>query len=282
MGAKNNQLEGNPYLELPSTGSRWNGSVYTQTSPMAHLHPTLPPDKGKLGSPNPSTLWLKSWSPCSNLCWILLQLLCCILNIVNYVVLVNMYQLKCCVSSRNLTLTCVVLILSLCQPIQAKISDTNYPGYPFLHTVASAEKVGKLFVAVDTLSIDYEVPISQIEETIDFLSLKVSSMQYASDLEKLRPITLKSGDLTYTVFQSALPLHIASTVCGSFKLQPMSVLDIPRKFKVPYSVFSLIYHFEVLSSNNRLTCLYPTKVVPEHQCLDDIQIATQGDPSFLV
>ena len=112
-------------------------------------------------------------------------------------------------------LTCITLILFLFQTAQAVRSDPNplglatssdprYPGYPNMDAIASAEIVGKLFIATDTLSIDYEVPISEIEETIDFLSLKVSSMQYASDLEKLRPITLKSGDFTYTVLQACL------------------------------------------------------------------------------
>jgi hypothetical protein len=46
---------------------------------------------------------------------------------------------------------------------------------------------------LDTLSVDYVVPISEIEETIDFLSLKVATMKYASSLEKLRPMTLMSA-----------------------------------------------------------------------------------------
>lgn len=237
---------------------------------MADLPPPLPPDKGKPGSKDPSQLWPKGW--------ILPQLKSCVRNIV----VASISQLQCCRTSRRQALLCLLTIMYLSQTAWAKASDSYTPGYPYLHTLASAETVGKIFVAKDTLSIDYEVPISQIEETIDLLSLKVSSMQYSSDLEKLQPLTLKSGDFTYTVFQAALPLHMASTVCNNFKLSPMSIKDIPRNFKVPFSVFSIVYHLEILSSNSRLTCLYPTKVVPEQECLDDIQLATQGDPSFPV
>ena len=216
-----------------------------------------------------------------NFSWRPQQLKSCFRNTV-YNVVVSNIQPKSCNISRIRALFCLALILCLGQESHAHGFDSYIPEYPYLHTLSSAETVGRIFVAVDTLSIDYEVPISQIEETVDFLSLKVSSMQYASDLEKLRPLTLKSGNLTYTVFQAALPLHTAGTVCSNFKLSPLTITDIPRDFKVPYSVPSLIYHFEILAANNRLTCLYPDKVVPEPQCLDNLHIATQNDVSFPV
>ncbi len=142
------------------------------------------------------------------------------------------------------------------------------------------ENTGKLYVIVDTLSVDYVVPIIEIETTIDFLSLKVATMKYATDLEKLKPLTLKSGDFTYTVFQTPLPLHLSSTVCSNFGLPPMSITDLPEYFRVPFSVVSLIFHFEILLSDGRLTCLTPTKVIQEPFCLDTLQNVTKSDHRF--
>jgi len=82
--------------------------------------------------------------------------------------------------------------------------------------ISTVYPVGKLYLTMDTVSIDYVVPLAEIEETIDFLSLKVSTMKYATNLEKLRPLTLKAGPLTYTLFETPLPLHMASTVCTNF------------------------------------------------------------------
>ena len=62
---------------------------------------------------------------------------------------------------------------------QTELKD---PSYPYVNAMANVNTTGKLFIKLDTLSIDYVVPISEIEEPIDFLSLKVSTMRYASNL----------------------------------------------------------------------------------------------------
>jgi hypothetical protein len=162
------------------------------------------------------------------------------------------------------------------------VSLANQPDAPMLNSIATADYVGKLFLKLNTLSIDYVVPIAEIEETIDFLSFKVTTMKYATDLEKLRPISLRSGDLTFTVFQSPLTLHMASSVCTNFKLKPLTITDLPTDFKVPFSIYSLTFHFELYLSDDRLTCLTPSNVLSDTECLDLLQTVTKSDPSFPV
>jgi hypothetical protein len=77
--------------------------------------------------------------------------------------------------------------------------------------VVSAEANGRLFLTLDTISLDYMVPIAEMDNSIDYLTLKVSTMQYATDLENLKPVTLSSGNIDYTYFQTPLPLHLART-----------------------------------------------------------------------
>ena len=162
---------------------------------------------------------------------------------------------------------------------QTELKD---PRYPYINAMANVNTTGKLFVKLDTLSIDYVVPISEIEETIDFLSLKVSTMRYASNLEKLKPVTMKTADLTYTVFQTPLSLHMAATVCSNFNLRPMSITDLPNKFRTPFSVYNLIFHFEIVTTEGRLTCIMKGVAIPEQRCLDEIQYSTTTDPLFPV
>ena len=141
----------------------------------------------------------------------------------------------------------------------------------------SAEPKGKMFLALDTVSLDYSVPISEIEDTVDFLTLKVATMKYATNLENLKPITLSSGNIDYTYFQTPLPLHMARTVCENYRLSPLSITDISRYFHIPYP---LLFHFQILTTGNRITCLTPSMVISEQQCLDDLQYATQLDLNF--
>jgi len=146
-----------------------------------------------------------------------------------------------------------------------------------LADTAVAEPKGRLYVSLDTVSLDYTIPMAEIEETIDFLTLKVATMQYATNLENLKPVTLTSGNLVFTYFQTPLPLHMAKTVCENYQLNPLSITDVNRFFHIPYP---LLFHFQVTASNNGLTCLTSNKIVPEQECLDDIQFATQADPTF--
>jgi hypothetical protein len=144
--------------------------------------------------------------------------------------------------------------------------DIASPSYPYLSSLATTEKFGKLYLKLDALSIDYVVPISEIEETIDFLSLKVATMRYASSLEKLKPITLMSGGSIHTLFQVPMSLHIASSVCKNFMLTPLTITELSPHFKAPYAGFSLILNFEIVTKNNRLTCILKAVVIPEQRC----------------
>ncbi len=106
-----------------------------------------------------------------------------------------------------LTLAVNLLVILTCASTAGAVRsepDIANPNYPYLNSLATSETIGRLYLKLDTLSVDYVVPISEIEETIDFLSLKVATMKYASSLEKLRPMTLMSGGIIYTMFQSCL------------------------------------------------------------------------------
>ena len=101
-----------------------------------------------------------------------------------------------------LTLAVNLLVILTCASTAGAVRsepDIANPNYPYLNSLATSETIGKLYLKLDTLSVDYVVPISEIEETIDFLSLKVATMKYASSLEKLRPMTLMSGGIIYEV-----------------------------------------------------------------------------------
>ncbi len=88
--------------------------------------------------------------------------------------------------------------------------DIANPNYPYLNSLATSETIGKLYLKLDTLSVDYVVPISEIEETIDFLSLKVATMKYASSLEKLRPMTLMSGGIRRNNIYHVPSTHVSA------------------------------------------------------------------------
>jgi hypothetical protein len=116
-----------------------------------------------------------------------------------------------------MTLAVNLLVILACVSTAGAVRsepDIANPNYPYLNSLATSETIGKLYLKLDTLSVDYVVPISEIEETIDFLSLKVATMKYASSLEKLRPMTLMSGGIIYTMFQVPMSLHMASSICS--------------------------------------------------------------------
>ncbi len=158
-----------------------------------------------------------------------------------------------------------ILLLATYGSFMTVAADSGILSAPMTRVV-SAEANGRLFLTLDTISLDYMVPIAEMDNSIDYLTLKVSTMQYATDLENLKPVTLSSGNIDYTYFQTPLPLHLARTVCENYRLSPLSITDISRYFHIPYP---LLFHFEIMISNDRLTCLTPTMVIPEHQCLDD-------------
>jgi hypothetical protein len=176
-----------------------------------------------------------------------------------------------------MTLTVNLLVILACVSTAGAIRsepDIANPNYPYLNSLATSETIGKLYLKLDTLSLDYVVPISEIEETIDFLSLKVATMKYASSLEKLRPITLMSGGIIYTMFQVPMSLHMASSICKNFMLTPLTITDLSPYFKAPFPGFSLILNFEIVTRNDRLTCILKGVIIPEQSCLDEIQHVT--------
>jgi hypothetical protein len=75
---------------------------------------------------------------------------------------------------------------------------------------------------------------------------------------------------------------MASSICKNFMLSPLSISDINPSFKAPFAGFSLILNFEIITKNNRLTCIIKAVVIPEKRCLDEIQQATQADVYFPV
>ncbi len=254
-------------------------SVLCRTSIMADVHHCKPPDRGKIRWRCSTMLHRNSCKRVHSplLASLRASMPLCLfdptmLNLFGRPVLgcsspthLNMFR-------HSLIITFWLLFSIFCvSPVHSLPTDAQTLGaLPDFRVLVTYETFGKLFVKIDTISVDYIVPITEIESAIDFLSLKVATMKYATDLEKLKPLTLKSGDLTYTVFQTPLPLHLASTVCANFRLSPMSITDVPRHFKVPFSVFSLIYQFEILIVNGRLTCLSPNQILPEQQCLDTL------------
>jgi hypothetical protein len=187
----------------------------------------------------------------------------------------------CLIMTLTVNLFFILACVSTAGAIRSEPDIAN-PNYPYLNSLATSETIGKLYLKLDTLSIDYVVPISEIEETIDFLSLKVATMKYASSLEKLRPITLMSGGIIYTMFQVPMSLHMASSICKNFMLTPLTITDLSPYFKAPFPGFSLILNFEIVTRNDRLTCILKGVIIPEQRCLDEIQHVTQPDIDFPV
>ena len=146
-----------------------------------------------------------------------------------------------------------------------------------LNQTVSAQRQGRLFVVLDKLSIDYVVPLAEIEDTIDLLSLKVDTLQHATSLENLKPIRMSTGHLSCTYFRVPLPLHIAKTVCDNYGLKPLTITDITRHFYMPYP---LLFHLEIISSAGRLNCITPSKALSEQECLDDLELLTKLDKDF--
>lgn len=164
-----------------------------------------------------------------------------------------------------------------------KIAATATAGRNFgqesvqLNQTVSAQRQGKLFVVLDQLSIDYVVPLAEIEDTIDLLSLKVNTLQHATGLENLKPIKMSTGHISCTYFRVPLSLHVAKTVCENYGLRPLTITDITKHFYMPYP---LLFHLEILSSAGRLNCITPTKALSEQECLDDLELLTTLDKDF--
>ena len=150
-------------------------------------------------------------------------------------------------------------------------------GSVLLNQTVYAQRQGKLFVVLDKLSIDYVVPLAEIEDTIDLLSLKVNTLQHATSLENLKPIRMSTGHISCTYFRVPLPLHVAKTVCNNYGLRPLTITDITRHFYMPYP---LLFHLEIISSAGRLNCITPTKALSEQECLDDLELLTKLDRDF--
>jgi hypothetical protein len=65
-------------------------------------------------------------------------------------------------------------------------------------------------------------------------------------------------------------------------LTPLTITNLSPHFKAPYAGFSLILNFEIVTRNDRLTCLLKGIIIPEQRCLDEIQHVTQTDIDFPV
>ena len=65
-------------------------------------------------------------------------------------------------------------------------------------------------------------------------------------------------------------------------LTPLTITDLSPHFKAPYAGFSLILNFEIVTRNDRLTCLLKGIIIQEQRCLDEIQHVTQSDIDFPV
>jgi hypothetical protein len=84
------------------------------------------------------------------------------------------------------------------------------------------------------------------------------------------------------MFQVPMSLHMASSVCKNFMLTPLTITDLSPYFKAPFPGFSLILNFEIVTRNERLTCILKGVIIPEQRCLDEIQHVTQPDVDFPV
>jgi hypothetical protein len=58
--------------------------------------------------------------------------------------------------------------------------------------VTKVTPIKKMFIQFDSIRIQHPLALVQIESTIDALSTKLASLQYASTLENLQPLTVIS------------------------------------------------------------------------------------------
>ena len=143
--------------------------------------------------------------------------------------------------------------------------------------VSSTTPEGNIHLHLSDMKFLYEVPVTQIENTIDTLTFKLASMQYASDTESLQPETHVSNQVTFTVLKLALPLTTAKVVCETHKLRALTLTDVTKDFKSP---IPFIFNFQIITDSNKVTCVTPLTILNEDQCLTQILQVTGNSLGF--
>jgi hypothetical protein len=107
----------------------------------------------------------------------------------------------------------------------------------------------------------------QIESTIDALSTKLASLQYATTLENLQPLTVISQEVALTLFQTILPLSTSLQACKSLDLEPLTLSNLPLalKTKIP-----ILLHYDISVGTDTVLCISQTYSLKEEECMADI------------
>jgi len=163
------------------------------------------------------------------------------------------------------------------QPLSSKLDSIDTFQKLGYKLVSSTTPEGNIHLHLTDMTLLYEVPITQIENTIDTLTFKLASMQYASDIETLQPETHVSNQVTFTVLKLALPLTTAKVVCETHELRALTLTDVTKDFKSP---LPFIFNFQIITDSNGITCVTPLTILNEDQCLAQMLQVTGNSLGF--
>ena len=111
---------------------------------------------------------------------------------------------------------------------------------------------------------EHELPLEELENTLDLISFKLNNLQYASDVTNYYPSILNFYEQNITIFQREIPLSITATLCRALDL-PILTLD-----NVPYfndSSYNILFDTEIIVKPREILCTGPSLYLKNDFCI---------------
>ena len=114
------------------------------------------------------------------------------------------------------------------------------------------------------IEVEHELPLEELENTLDLISFKLNNLQYASDVTNYYPSILNFYEQNITIFQREIPLSITATLCRALDL-PILTLD-----SVPYfndSSYNILFDTEIIVKPREILCTGPSLYLKNDFCI---------------
>ena len=124
--------------------------------------------------------------------------------------------------------------------------------------------IRKVFLIEKIVTIKNHLPLFELESTVDNLFLKLSTLQYSTDMELLQPTIVTSTSSDITIFTKSLPLSTAINICASLNLPPLSLDNLPSTINTNIDI---LLHFEISVGSEKFICISPSHSEKDNNCL---------------
>ena len=152
-------------------------------------------------------------------------------------------------------------LLSLCNlslGLQLKIPA----GFDATVTITQQKAV---YMTEGIIELENNLPLGELENTLDLISFKLNNLQYASDITNYYPETLLLAGQNVTIFQKEIPLSITATLCRTIDLPILTLENVPNFNNTSKT---MLLNTEITVNPNEILCTGPSLYLKNDLCIE--------------